>query len=584
MIKTKFGIRGRFILILVLITLIPLLVTGYILTRINEQSIKLQIKEFQLSVSVQLTELTHSILDSACSELNEVSRVLNDTQLSADQVIRLISYKLSNSKNIHSVTIYNVEGTYLDSLVSSGAGPGNFKAPDLPEETMSRIREGLCIPGEFFTDHDRIYLQIFKSWESGEKLQGYFRVITEITGLSARLRNIIHKRSFPRFDSAYIIDRDFKMIADSDRGGDSLTANERGSKMVAAIFTRRSLPTKNIGIAFDHVDATTEWLVNVNSIPRMNWILVTLQQKQRAYEPLYTLQKKIMLIGLVFILISGLIGALLGTHLSSPILKIASGARILAENNFKHRITGIRSNDEIGEVATAFNVLGESLEAYDARIKEEIAIRSDLSRYLTPELVDAVIERKADLSLGGKKEKVAVLFADIAGFTSISESKPPEQVVSILNELFTILTGIIFRNNGMIDKFIGDSVMALFGIPDSDENAPNDAVNAAKEMITWLEVGNKKWRKELGIKIELSIAVNYGEAIIGNIGSERRMEFTAIGDVVNTAAKIEKIALGDQILITEEVYGLLKDTTNTRPAGEFKLPGHEENVRLFEVL
>ncbi|MEN8223595.1 MAG: adenylate/guanylate cyclase domain-containing protein, partial [Acidobacteriota bacterium] len=276
--------------------------------------------------------------------------------------------------------------------------------------------------------------------------------------------------------------------------------------------------------------------------------------------------------------------AFFGRKLSAPILKIAKGARIFAENNFKHRIKGVKSGDEIEEVADAFNFLGESLEQYDSRIKKEVAIRSDLSRYLTPELVESVIERKADLSLGGKKEKVAVLFADIAGFTSISESKPPEQVVSILNELFTILTGIIFRNKGMVDKFIGDSVMALFGIPNSDKNAPDNAVNAAKEMITWLEVGNKKWKKELGIKIKLSIAVNYGEAIIGNIGSEKRMEFTAIGDVINTAAKIEKIALADQILITEDVYEKLNNREGIKPLGEFKLPGHESNAKLFEIL
>ncbi len=101
--KKHFGIRARFIFILVLVTLIPLLITGYILTNINEESIKVQTKEFQLSVSVQLTELTHSILNNSCSELNEISRILSDTELSTDQVIRLTSYKVSNSKNIQSV-------------------------------------------------------------------------------------------------------------------------------------------------------------------------------------------------------------------------------------------------------------------------------------------------------------------------------------------------------------------------------------------------------------------------------------------------------------------------------------------------
>ena len=582
--RKRFGIRARFILILVLITLIPLLITGYILTKINEESIKVQTKEFQLSVSIQLTELTHSILNNSCSELSEISQILSDTNLSTDQVLRLTSYKVSNSKNIQSVNIHNIEGAFVDSLAASGNDLKTFTTKKIPADLISIIREGKCVPGRFFSTGGRIYLQIFKSWKTGEKLQGYFQVITEITGLSSQLKDIIHKRSFPRFDSAYIIDRNFNMVANSDWTGQGDIDDISYKKMISGILNQRALPSKNIGIAFDFFDGKTEWLVNINTISRLNWILVTLQEKSKAYESLYSLQKKILLIALIFILIAGLIGALLGTHLSSPILKIAKGARILAENKFSHRIKDIRSGDEIGEVASAFNHLGESLEEYDARIKKEVAIRSDLSRYLTPELVESIIDRKADLELGGKKQKIAVLFADIAGFTSIAESKPPEQVVSLLNELFTILTGIIFRNNGMIDKFIGDSVMALFGIPDSDPAAVDHAVSTAKEMRTWLEVGNKKWRKDLGINIELSISINYGEVIVGNIGSESRMEFTAIGDVVNTAAKVEKIALADQILITEEVYNILSDKKNVRPAGEFKISGHEENARLFEIL
>jgi len=582
--RKRFGIRARFILILVLITLIPLLITGYILTKINEESIKVQTKEFQLSVSIQLTELTHSILNNSCSELSEISQILSDTNLSTDQVLRLTSYKVSNSKNIQSVNIHNIEGAFVDSLAASGNDLKTFTTKKIPADLISIIREGKCVPGRFFSTGGRIYLQIFKSWKTGEKLQGYFQVITEITGLSSQLKDIIHKRSFPRFDSAYIIDRNFNMVANSDWTGQGDIDDISYKNMISGILNQRALPSKNIGIAFDFFDGKTEWLVNINTISRLNWILVTLQEKSKAYESLYSLQKKILLIALIFILIAGLIGALLGTHLSSPILKIAKGARILAENKFSHRIKDIRSGDEIGEVASAFNHLGESLEEYDARIKKEVAIRSDLSRYLTPELVESIIDRKADLELGGKKQKIAVLFADIAGFTSIAESKPPEQVVSLLNELFTILTGIIFRNNGMIDKFIGDSVMALFGIPDSDPAAVDHAVSTAKEMRTWLEVGNKKWRKDLGINIELSISINYGEVIVGNIGSESRMEFTAIGDVVNTAAKVEKIALADQILITEEVYNILSDKKNVRPAGEFKISGHEENARLFEIL
>lgn len=582
--KKGSGIRTRFIVILVLSSMIPLLITGYILTKINEQSIKLQIKEFQLSISVQLTDLTHSILDNSCRELNEITTLLNDTNLSSDNVIRLTTYKLTNSKAISYLNIHDREGAYIDSIVPVGEDIKKFVSGKIPSDIRDQISDSTCIPGKFFTHKGKIFLSIFKTWKSGTELQGYFQAITEITGLSARLDKMIHERSYPRFDKAYILDRDFNIIADSNVSKGKGNREIGDKKMLYDIFGQRTLPSRNIGLAFDHKVNGTEWLVNINTISRFNWMVVTLQKKKTAYESLYSMQKKIILIALAFALLAILTGAITGRLLSSPILKIANGARILAKKDFKHRIKGIRSKDEIGEVADAFNFLGESLEIYDSRIKKEVAIRSDLSRYLSPELVESVIERKADLSLGGRKEKVAVLFADIAGFTSIAESHEPEKIVSLLNELFTILTGIIFRNNGMIDKFIGDSVMALFGIPGSSPDAADQAVKTAKEMITWLEVGNKKWKKEFGVKIELSISINYGDAIVGNIGSEKRMEFTAIGDVVNTAAKVEKIALGNQILITEEVYNALTGSVKAKPKGMFKLPGHEENLKLFEVI
>lgn len=517
-------------------------------------------------------------------ELNEIAQILNDTRLNTDQVLRLITYKISNSEDLQYINIHNINGDFIDSLASTDTDPALILKENISQEIRDKLQNSGCTPGHFYMKSGKVFLRITKTWMSGQKLQGYFRIMTEITGLSSQLKGIIHNRSFPRFDSAYVMDKTYNVIASSQWNGKAEKLNLKDKKMFQDIFLNKSLPQKNIGLAFDHRDGKTDWLVNINTVPQFNWLLVTLLKKGTAYESLYSMQKKIIVVAIIFIFIAGLAGAFFGRKLSAPILKIAKGARIFAENNFKHRINGVKSGDEIEEVADAFNFLGESLEQYDSRIKKEVAIRSDLSRYLTPELVESVIERKADLSLGGKKEKVAVLFADIAGFTSISESKPPEQVVSILNELFTILTGIIFRNKGMVDKFIGDSVMALFGIPNSDKNAPDNAVNAAKEMITWLEVGNKKWKKELGIKIKLSIAVNYGEAIIGNIGSEKRMEFTAIGDVINTAAKIEKIALADQILITEDVYEKLNNREGIKPLGEFKLPGHESNAKLFEIL
>jgi len=311
--------------------------------------------------------------------------------------------------------------------------------------------------------------------------------------------------------------------------------------------------------------------------------LLTEIKYEEAYSSLISMRKQIFIYGGAFILLSSLIGLLLGRRMTGPIRKVATGAGELAKQNFSYRID-VSSHDEIGEMADTFNYLGESLEKYDAQIKKEVSIRTDLSRYITPELVEAIINRKADLKLGGEKKNVAVVFADVVSFTPLTESLPPETVVSILNELFTILTQIIFRNKGMIDKFIGDCVMALYGAVEDDPNAVINAVQTAEEMIRWLEVGNKKWKREHNVELQLAVAIHYGETVIGNIGSEKRMEFTAIGDIVNTTARIEKLAKPNQILITDAVRFQLPDTMIIKSTGRFALKGKSQEIDVYEVV
>ncbi len=582
--KKRFSIRVRFITLLILLTVIPLIITGYILTKINERTIKLQIKESQLFLSVRLTDITKSILEDTCSELREIAGFLNDKNLSSSQAIRLAKYKLSNSSNINMVNIYNKRGDFIDSLISVDFVSGVNMPKKIDLSILNSLKDNKCIPNSVFVKNKKVFLEVFGVWENGSGTEGIFRTLNEITGLSYDLKRMIRENSVYGFDSAYILDKYFNIIAGTEDKKISEKSSSAINRAIKKFFKNKKIPNRNIGISFDLNYSGSDLLVNIDIIPRLNWILVSTQQKDTAYRSLYLMQRKIFFIAIIFIVIAVILGVFLGNHLSSPILKIAEGARKFARNDFSFRIKGINSKDEIGEVAGAFNFLGESLEEYDTKIKKEVAIRSDLSRYLAPELVEAVLERRADLSLGGKRGKIVVLFADIVGSTRITGSRPPEQVVSLLNELFTILTEIIFRNNGMVDKFIGDAVMALFGVPESDPDAVKNSVNTAREMLQWLEVGNKKWKKELGLTIKLSIAINYGEAIIGNIGSEKRMEFTAIGDVINSAAKIEKLALENQILITKSVFDNLDEKSGIRQAGIFKVPGIENEVELFEVL
>ena len=173
-------------------------------------------------------------------------------------------------------------------------------------------------------------------------------------------------------------------------------------------------------------------------------------------------------------------------------------------------------------------------------VRREERLRTSLQRYLSPNLVDEMVSKgTVNLALGGEKRKISVLFCDIRGFTPMAEREPVETVVGLLNEYFSAMSEVIFANQGTLDKFIGDAVMAIYGAPLELANSSLQAVKSALEMRAKLSELNERWKKQNKPQLEVGFGINTGEAIVGNIGSERRMEYTAIGDMVNVASRIE---------------------------------------------
>jgi class 3 adenylate cyclase len=183
--------------------------------------------------------------------------------------------------------------------------------------------------------------------------------------------------------------------------------------------------------------------------------------------------------------------------------------------------------------------------------KEEI-VRTNLARYLSPQIVDQVIKNDVHVNLGGDRKVVTVLFSDIRDFTTITETRPPDQLVHILNEYFTEMARIIFENQGSLDKYIGDAIVAVFGSLISVENPAQNAVQAAVQMMKQMPLLNEHWMRKFRFSMDIGIGINTGEVFLGNIGSPERMEFTVIGDTVNVASRFSGLAKAGQILMTRE--------------------------------
>ena len=210
---------------------------------------------------------------------------------------------------------------------------------------------------------------------------------------------------------------------------------------------------------------------------------------------------------------------------------------------------------------------------------------STFRKYVASQVVDQLAKDDSfNLKLGGKKRNVAVLFVDIRGFTPLSESLQPEQVVNILNEYLALTTSCILGNNGMLDKFIGDATMAVFNAPFDLDDYVFRAVKAAADMRDGANALAEKLQAQFGKKVSFGIGVNCGEAVVGNIGCEFRMDYTAIGDTVNTAARLESRAAAGEILISKAVYEQLQDRITAEEVGEMELKGKSRAVMVYRVL
>ena len=210
---------------------------------------------------------------------------------------------------------------------------------------------------------------------------------------------------------------------------------------------------------------------------------------------------------------------------------------------------------------------------------------ANYGKYLSPEVAATIAERGEDsLRLGGTKKDIAVLFVDIRGFTTLSESLPPEKVVEMLNSYLAVTTSAIFNNKGTVDKFIGDATMGVFNAPLDLDDYTYRAVCAGLEMAENAKVFAENLADDLKGRVGFGVGINCGDAVVGNIGTSFRMEYTAIGDTVNTASRLEGQAKAGEVIVSDAVYQRVRDRIEFEDRGYVKLKGKADEVKIYRAV
>ena len=273
------------------------------------------------------------------------------------------------------------------------------------------------------------------------------------------------------------------------------------------------------------------------------------------------------------LVIAGLGAFLLATIIVQPIGKISEGALAIGQGRLEHRID-VNRKDELGTLMENFNNMAEGL-------KQKQFLTESFGRYVAPEVVDMILSNE-EAWLKGKKVDVTVFFSDIRGFTSFSENKDPEFVISLLNDYFTVMTDIIQKNGGYIDKFIGDAVMAVFGSPIGDPQHAIHAVTAACE----IQENFANYNKDRGeaSKLEVGIGLNSGEVFAGNLGSDQKMEYAVIGDNVNTASRVCDKAGRGEVVVAKSTYEAVQNLFALEELPPVALKGKSEPLEVWSII
>jgi adenylate cyclase len=277
-----------------------------------------------------------------------------------------------------------------------------------------------------------------------------------------------------------------------------------------------------------------------------------------------------------FMIACGVVGAVaLATLLSRPIFRLVKATEAVAAGDFGVSVP-VTSRDELGMLTESFNRMARSL-------REKEMIKRAFTRYVAREVVEEVLKDPEHAMLRGERREVTVLFCDIRGFTAMSERLTPEEVVSLLNDFYTLMIETTFKHDGTLDKFLGDAVMAVFGAPIAHPDHARRAVFTALDMRAAV-AGLSERRVAAGKQpIQVGIGVSLGEVVAGTVGTEERMEYTVIGDSVNVAARLVAQAKPGSIQLSRRTYEAVEDVVDAKPLGATKVRGKEEEVEVYEV-
>jgi class 3 adenylate cyclase len=574
----RLSLRTKWTLVLLLLGALPTILLAAISLRIQRQGLEASERSLGLSTIEQVAEGFEHSLGEVASVSHWAGRILTEAKIGdADLRIALAREAIARAPSVAQIAVYDAQGKLIDAIrkPSTEVAPPPQELP-VSDREMTGARWSVSDPGQSVPK----YVERLGSEGSP---RGY--LVSELD--SKLLTSVLNSISQSRFDDPrgiLLLDRNFRVVG----GGDP--EREPQGKVVQQkdVFAAAAIPADAFAVGFA---LTTEYqapdgenmVATVRTLPARGWAVIVRRPVRQAYAALATARRNLVAAAAMFSVLALVVGLWLGRKSTAPVRELVALTRAYADRRFETR-SPVRSGDELETLGHTMENMADSLKKSGEEILRRTQVESNLSRFLPATVAQAISSGNQELRLGGERRVITVLFADVVSFTPFSESSPPERVVAFLNQLFTTLSEVVFRHEGTVDKFIGDCMMAVFGAPNTLSDHATRAVAAAEDMQRFVEAQAPAWKKEFGFNVTLGIGVNTGEAVVGNLGSEARMEYTAIGDMVNVAAKLRTMTRPGQTLVTSEVAEKVGSGFHFSPLAQIEVPGRRQPVSVLELV
>jgi adenylate cyclase len=561
-------LRAKWTFAVLAVALVPLVVLGTLVLDIQRRGLERAEQELEAAIVDEAAGAMMSALDQASDLASRAASVVTNDQLSADARTRQLEDLVARSPTTSGMAFFDENRGFIDALLPTATtGDEGDRATELRlAPTLAPDRSsGFEARGNVLRWQIRLE----------KPPRGFIVVGLSRAALTAKMADLSQVR-FGAKDRVYVVDESLRVILGGGEGRHFETP---------AIFESAKGASPNrfateLLLTTEFTDHGISKVGTIRTMPAQRWALVVERPTDEAFAALGSARRAFLTSLAGFAALAALAGVLVARRTLGPIAALMRLVERYARRELEAR-SDVKSGDELEALGRSLERMADGLAASEEEIAKRARLEENLKRYIPKEAATAAA--LGSLDLGGAKKRVTVLFADVVSFTSFAEKTSPDRAVAFLNELFTILSEIVFRHDGMVDKFIGDCVMAVFRADESGEDdAAARALASAEDMHAFVASNLPRWREAYAFDVDLGIGVATGEVLVGNLGSSERMEYTVIGDAVNVAARLELLAGPRKTLTTREVVDACPDMAFSS-LGTHALRGKSQPIEVFEV-